>query len=528
SVTGYLQIGGLIGKNDPGTVSNCFWDTETSGQSSSAGGTGKTNSDMQDYNTFTDENTSGLTSAWDFVTDPNDDSGTNDYWDMDQKGTVNDYYPILSWQDGADGLLEPPYSGGIGTSDDPYQIATTDDLIELSNTSGDWDKYFIQTADIAFNADKPQVDLEGDGSAGGSGKSGFSPIGNYTTTFTGSYNGQEHSITGLTIDRSSDSNIGMFGYNSGTIDNVHLYDIDVNGATKVGGLVGENNDGSVSNCSSSGNVNGDWCGGLVGWNNDGTVSNSSSSGSVNGNDELGGLVGRSTDGGTVSNSGSSSVVTGENAVGGLLGYNEGPTSNSNSSGNVTGDFGVGGLVGVNLGSVSNCYSTGAVSRNNDSTAETFGAFCGMNGYEEPGKQSFPGGHVSYCYATGDVVYGNATNPTDKGFVGYDYNADYTANFFDSEASNQNSDTAGAATAKSTAEMQNSETFSDSDWTIGERDDIEKGYPFLAWEIDENGEKNPVWLIGTGNPAAVPLSNMALFLGMLLISGFVFLKVYRIN
>ena len=49
-------------------------------------------------------------------------------------------------------LYAGAYSGGGGTSDDPYKVATTSDLIQLSNTSGDWGKHFIQTADIKFNA----------------------------------------------------------------------------------------------------------------------------------------------------------------------------------------------------------------------------------------------------------------------------------------------------------------------------------------------------------------------------------------
>lgn len=63
-------------------------------------------------------------------------------------------------------LLAAPYSGGSGTSGDPYQIASTDDLISLSNTSVDWASgiYFIQTADIDFG-NKEAVDWDGDGSA---------------------------------------------------------------------------------------------------------------------------------------------------------------------------------------------------------------------------------------------------------------------------------------------------------------------------------------------------------------------------
>src|SRR6056297_3611703 len=83
------------------------------------------------------------------------------------------------------------YSGGSGTSDDPYQIATTADLIELSNNSGDWGKYFKQKADITFDADETQVDWDGDGTlehgSGGDDTFGFSPIGNNSTNFTGSY-----------------------------------------------------------------------------------------------------------------------------------------------------------------------------------------------------------------------------------------------------------------------------------------------------------------------------------------------------
>ena len=52
SVTGYEYVGSLVGSNDGGTVTNSFWDTETSGKATSAGGTGKTTAEMQDIATF--------------------------------------------------------------------------------------------------------------------------------------------------------------------------------------------------------------------------------------------------------------------------------------------------------------------------------------------------------------------------------------------------------------------------------------------------------------------------------------------
>ncbi len=73
------NIGGLVGTGGTG-VTNSFWDSQTSGQSTSAAGTSKTTAEMNDVATFTDTATSGLSSAWDFVSNPNNDSANNDYW----------------------------------------------------------------------------------------------------------------------------------------------------------------------------------------------------------------------------------------------------------------------------------------------------------------------------------------------------------------------------------------------------------------------------------------------------------------
>ena len=95
------QYGGFAGWVNNATVSNSFWDTQTSGQGSSPGGTGKTTAEMKTASTFYDAD-------WDFEEDGNgnDDgtnggasgNGTDNYWDMDQDGNN---YPVLSWQDGA-------------------------------------------------------------------------------------------------------------------------------------------------------------------------------------------------------------------------------------------------------------------------------------------------------------------------------------------------------------------------------------------------------------------------------------------
>jgi len=68
SVSGNDLVGGLIGEERVSIeVTNSFWD-DTIGPASSAGGTGKSTSEMKDIDTFTDTETTGLDEAWDFDT----------------------------------------------------------------------------------------------------------------------------------------------------------------------------------------------------------------------------------------------------------------------------------------------------------------------------------------------------------------------------------------------------------------------------------------------------------------------------
>jgi hypothetical protein len=191
-------------------------------------------------------------------------------------------------------LFAGTYSGGSGDSGDPYQIATTADLIELSNTSGDWGAYFIQTADIAFNADETQVDWDNSGSAGPA--EGFLPIGNVLTFFTGSYDGGGYTIDNLFINRPSTSYIGLFGFtNSATITDIGVTNVDITSKSLVGGLVGNISSSTVSNSYCTGSVNGTGTvGGLVGYNN-ATVSNSFWDTETSGQNTSSGGTGKTTD-----------------------------------------------------------------------------------------------------------------------------------------------------------------------------------------------------------------------------------------
>jgi len=86
SVTGHEYVGGLVGHNRA-TVSNSFWDIQTSGQSASAGGTGKTTAEMQDIATF-----SGA--AWNIIAVTSGETNPTYTWNIIDGET----YPFLSWQ----------------------------------------------------------------------------------------------------------------------------------------------------------------------------------------------------------------------------------------------------------------------------------------------------------------------------------------------------------------------------------------------------------------------------------------------
>jgi hypothetical protein len=298
---GVTNIGGLVGYNNAGTVSNAFWD---------AGATGQANAIGFDDNTQTAtalNGTGGAINAYTQATYTGFDF-TNTWWMID--GNTRPF-------------LRSEYSTTI-RNDRQLQLVAL-------NLAGSYT--------LANN-----LDLSGTGTAGGAwAASGFSPLGNASSNFTGAFDGLNHTITGLTINRAATHYLGLFGSTStaSVIRNVGLLNASLTGTT--GALLG----------------------GLAG-NNSGTISNSYVTGSVsNGSGiKVGGLVGNNA--GTISSSYTTASVssTGSN-IGGLVGGNQGTISNSYATGNVSSTLGsqVGGLVGNNyLGStISNSYSTGNVS-----------------------------------------------------------------------------------------------------------------------------------------------------------------------
>ncbi len=232
------------------------------------------------------------------------------------------------------GQTATPPSVGDGSETTPYEISTLDNLYWLSQNSSEWDKYYIQTADI----DASTTSTWDDGDGGDA--DGFVPIGNSTTLFTGKYNGQNYTVSNLYINRPATDNVALFGnVTNATIDSLGVVSADVTGHNNAAALVGFNNTGS-------------------------SVSRCYSTGSISGVSSIAGLVGVSF--ATVSECYSTADINAtEHNNGGLIGYClNATTTNSYSRGSVTaGGNNTGGLIGVNDGgcTVENCFSTGTVS-----------------------------------------------------------------------------------------------------------------------------------------------------------------------
>ncbi|MDB5125754.1 MAG: filamentous hemagglutinin N-terminal protein, partial [Mucilaginibacter sp.] len=242
-------------------------------------------------------------------------------------------------------------------------------------------------------------DIDASGTAAWNLGLGFTPVGNSGGQFTGSLDGNNHTISGLTVGYNpavnsvSNSYFGLFGYigTGGVLQNLGLLGGSMAGFQYGGALAGYNS-GTVSNVYATTPVaafqDG---GGLLGYNT-GTVSNSHADAAVSGtglgSQEIGGLVGRNS--GSVSGSYATGAATGDTYVGGLVGYNTGTLADvhaTGATGNSSSGY-VGGLVGYNTGAVTNAYATGAVTGLDDA-----GGLAGAND---------SGGTLSNVHATGQV------------------------------------------------------------------------------------------------------------------------------
>jgi hypothetical protein len=289
-------------------------------------------------------------------------------------------------------------SVGDGTSGSPYQITNLTDLCWIAFEPTHWSLCYVQTTDIDASETSTWY------SDGSGGYFGWSPIGSNDTKFTGSYDGQNHKISNLYMNRPSLSNAGFMGHVAGaTISNL-----------------------GIANCSI---VAQGYAGCLAG-----NVENSSTSSVIN-------------------NCFATGIISGTGQVGGLIGCMENSTlSSSYSRANVSGSGSspemIGGLIGAHYGTIINCYSTGSVTA---PSSEFVGGLIGFtNGMAVK---------INKCYSTGSVSGGTQVG----GFVGYvgASTPDISNCFWDKETSGKI--TSAGGTGKTTEEMKTQTTFTDAGW-----------------------------------------------------------------
>jgi len=430
------------------------------------------------------------------------------------------------------------YSGGDGTEATPFQIADVVDLLAMRDNTSNYDKNFIQTADISLATAGPLSGGAFDCAVIARSTDGTNFNG---VAFEGVYDGNGFTVSDLSIDATTSryDYLGLFGkLLNGTIKNLNLVNFWLDGEyiSHVGGVVGYNDGGTIRNChssvsmhaglnsgdigaiagqnwdrgriekcSSSGSLSGtiDTVGGIAGSSDlYSVISDCNSTCSITGNLYLGGLVGVNSSGSEILNSYSTGNVTGSSLyyyVGGLAGDNDSLISACYATGTVTGRRHVGGLVGRNYfdGIIVNCYATGRVDG-----VENVGGLVGIN-------EDIYEGVISNCYAAGDVSGTTAVG----GLCGYNPDnhqanpAPIIVNCFWNTSVQTHGVSVGIGInnelilnvlGRTTSQMQTQSTFTDYGWDFAQEavNGTENiwhmpfgtvGFPMLWWQRDIPGD-----------------------------------------
>lgn len=353
---------------------------------------------------------------------------------------------------------------GTGTSENPYEISN---VYELQAVQEDLDANYIVVNNI---------DARGTSSWNNS----FEPIGD---TFSGSIDGQNYQINGLTVNQPDGNDVGIFKFMSGMIENVKISNADVVAGDFDSGIVAGEISGTVKNTSVSGTIEGGDNVGVIAGGLSGTIQDVVSSADANGTSKVGGIAGSSFTG-TVTNSKITGDISAKTRAGGVLGYfASGTVSEVAVSSDVEGEEArVGGIAAfVNEGTIEDSYSTGKVSAgspgvpNENTPGGNVGGIVGYN----------TNGEIRSVYTTSSVSEVNKSGAV----VGFNENGVIEDAYWDTDATGQSAAVSGQGNGTetnvnelSTSDMQGDTplaTMSALDFnTVWDTTDT---YPQLQWE-----------------------------------------------
>ena len=266
------------------------------------------------------------------------------------------------WQAGG----EYTYTVSLAAAKDPGYTIESDGSYTVTSADG-----LMNVAELV-NGGKTDINITLDKNIDLTGKD-WTPIGtSFKNSYTGTFDGGGHTITGLTVT-TNDKYAGLFGYlgNAGTVKNVVMEGVLItsnNGSSQTGGVAGFSR-GTIENCSVSGSVSGTvYVGGVVGAQWGGSITGCSSSATVKGMVDVGGVAGQTNSNATMTACYATGNVTLEiasqknNFGGGVVGLNGGSrvlacyaTGNVTSTGSSTGNVHIGGLFGDSYTTVTACY-----------------------------------------------------------------------------------------------------------------------------------------------------------------------------
>ena len=249
----------------------------------------------------------------------------------------------------------------------------------------------------------------------------WTPIGTDWIAYTGTFDGQGHTISGLYFYNPDASYVGLFGCigANGKISNVEVSDSYFQFGAQGGGVCGVNY-GELQNCSNSSTVNGNrTAGGVCGITyRDGTVKDCKNTGSVRVTGEyVGGVCGQNSSGTSIINCFNEGTVEGKNYVGGVCGKNSSGTIKScynTANVYVSGAVNhVGSVCGFSNGTVTNCYYLSGTAKD--------------GGWVTPGteksKEQFKSGEVAWLLngkGLGEQVWGQLLGRDQYPVPGSDY------------------------------------------------------------------------------------------------------------
>lgn len=225
-------------------------------------------------------------------------------------------------------------------------------------------------------------------------------IGSSSKPYTGTFDGQGHTISGLYLNDNTLSSLGLFGYVRGaTIKNVNLVDSYFYAKNYIGGIVGEINDNNtnstmttISNCHNYSTIVGErFVGGICGYQNDASstvnidkrsvIKMCTNNGSVKGNDFVGGIIGRAHNIELLACGNCSSVECNTSNclnVGGIMGHSAADLSGRTTINrcfnnyNSTACGGIAGYASINTAIYNSCYADGTnieLSQSNNATID---------------------------------------------------------------------------------------------------------------------------------------------------------------